>query len=64
VLEHIEWEDVQTAKNVLKNEMAAFGLTDRFDESLKLLRSIFGWSLGQDSKGELELYDIWVMMIV
>lgn len=33
-----------TAKNRLQNEFAAFGLTERFDESLLLFRRRLGWS--------------------
>lgn len=41
--EPITRDDLELAKRLLAEEFAAFGLVDRFDESLLFLQDAFGW---------------------
>jgi hypothetical protein len=42
--EPVAEEDLRSAKDTLRNGVAVFGLTDRFDETLALMGRTFGWT--------------------
>jgi hypothetical protein len=43
-------QDVEEAKNILLNEMIFFGLTERYNDTLRLVREIFNWPFITEEK--------------